>query len=199
MYAAAVGGPPGGGPPGPLGRGASARPTTGPLSTAAATADASGRSPTSPVALGAASASAPPGLAGAGSDGPLDPPRARFRGANARGAAAGDAVTSSDPEAASEGAEGAPRPRPMLDARPREPRPTLSLHVQLDRGLLCARVGGEVRWGGVGSEGGYCSRGRAEVRSDMCLKYLKCREVGNSLMRYFTSIAKSTFQSLLLQ
>ena len=117
MYAAAVGGPPGGGPPGPLGRGASARPTTGPLSTAAATADASGRSPTSPVALGAASASAPPGLAGAGSAGPLDPLRARFRGADARGTAAGDAVTSSDPEAASEGAEGAPRPRPILDAR----------------------------------------------------------------------------------
>ena len=40
----------------------------------------------------------------------------------------------------------------------REPHPTLSL--QLDRGLLCVRVGGEVRWGGVGSEGGYCSRGR---------------------------------------
>ena len=99
-------------------------------------------------------------LADAGSAGPLDPLRARFRGADARGTAAGDAVTSSDPEAASEGAEGAPRPRPMLDARPREPRPTLSLHVQLDRGLLCARVGGEVRWGGVGSEGGYCSRGR---------------------------------------
>ena len=158
MYAAAVGGPPGGGPPGPLGRGASARPTTGPLSTAAATADASGRSPTSPVALGAASASAPPGLAGAGSAGPLDPLRARFRGADARGTAAGDAVTSSDPEAASEGAEGAPRPRPILDARLREPHPTLSL--QLDRSLLCVRVGGDVRWGGLGSDGGYCSRGR---------------------------------------